>query len=67
MTTKIELTTLGSSEAQGCGDSCGCGSAKAEPVATPVIIAPASTTPVAVDCRCGNEASACCCADPACC
>lgn len=32
MSEKIELTALGSTEAQGCGDNCGCGSAKvAEP------------------------------------
>ena len=66
MSTKIELTPLGSTEAQGCGDACGCGTAKAEPV---VVAAPLAAPAVeaSVDCRCGNSGEACCCADASCC
>ncbi len=36
MTTKIELTTVGTEAAKGCGDNCGCNSAKVKEVVAPL-------------------------------
>ena len=50
MTTKIELTTIATDASQGCGDNCGCSTAKAKEVVAP--LATAAVSPVAGDCGC---------------
>ena len=54
MAEKIELTTLGSNEAQGCGDNCGCGSAKAAEVSPFAETSPAEVAAPPAKCICGK-------------